>query len=390
MNDAVILIVDDDPSILTVMNKSLSGHYRVLAANSGERALELAHADPCPDLVLLDVLMPGMNGYDVLAKLKEDPATSGIPVIFITSMDSAENEETGLGLGAVDYITKPINPAILEARVKTQLTLKRASDFLQDKNAYLESEVNRRVEEERVIMGVAIENYSERQRLLIENRRLLKQSMTIQEEERKNLARELHDEFGQALAGIRMDVDFIRASIKDVDSEEMAAAEDIQTILDDAASRMQEMMERLRPMTIDYMGLEDALWEMVDKWKHRHHAIECSLIISDDLYNLSDTLGLAVYRIIQESLTNIVRHSQADHVDIKIDQTDDKVQLTIADNGQGMDKSQTVTGLGHIGMRERVQALGGTFDIESAPGEGVTIVAELPLVETDHKEELNE
>lgn len=156
MNNSTVLIVDDDPTILTTMNKVLAPSYRVRAANSGVRALAAAGKDPHPDLILLDVMMPGMEGYSVLSRLKEDSATRDIPVIFVTAMDTAGDEEKGLALGAVDYITKPIKPAILLARVKAHLTLKLARDFLHDKAAYLEAEVARRMEENQTIQNVSI------------------------------------------------------------------------------------------------------------------------------------------------------------------------------------------------------------------------------------------
>jgi signal transduction histidine kinase len=389
MSNATILIVDDDPVILTTMNKELSPIYNVRAVNSSALALEVASLSPNPDLILLDVMMPGMNGYAVLSKLKENSVTCGIPVIFITSMDATENEEMGLTLGAMDYIRKPIIPAILQARVKTQLALKQASDFLHDQNTFLEAEVERRVEEERRLMNVAIENFSERQRLLDENRRLLKQSMELQDEERKSIARELHDELGQALAGIRMDVDFIRGTISDVESEEMAAAEDIQSILDDTTSVIREMTERLRPMTIDYLGIEDAISETVEKWKSRNRNIECELTIIGELDDFSEILNLTLYRLVQESLTNVVRHAAADHVEILIERLADSINISIADNGQGMVKNHTVSGLGQIGMRERVQVIDGTFEIESRPGQGVKIMAILPIIKSPRRDEKN-
>ena len=113
MNDEVVLIVDDEPTNLTMLNKVLAGRYRIRAASSGERALQVAVTDPRPDLVLLDVEMPGMDGYQVLSRLKENQTTRGTPVIFVTSREAAEDEERGLGLGAVDYITKPIRPATI-------------------------------------------------------------------------------------------------------------------------------------------------------------------------------------------------------------------------------------------------------------------------------------
>jgi cyclic di-GMP phosphodiesterase len=156
MSDTTILIVDDEPSLLASISEILTPCYRVRAANSGGRALIVAGTDPRPDLILLDVKMPDLDGYSVLSRLKQDPATSHIPVIFVTTMETDTDEKKGLELGAVDYITKPIKPAILLARVKAQLILKQARDFLRDKNDYLEAEVARRMEENQTIQNVSI------------------------------------------------------------------------------------------------------------------------------------------------------------------------------------------------------------------------------------------
>lgn len=144
---ARILVVDDNPIDSTVLCRILSTHYNVLAAPSGERALQIALTVPQPDLILLDVVMQGMSGYDVLARLRGNPATRDIPLIFVTGLDSAEDEERGLKLGAVDYISKPCRAPIVLARVRTRLELKRARDSLANQNAYLEAEVARRMQE---------------------------------------------------------------------------------------------------------------------------------------------------------------------------------------------------------------------------------------------------
>ena len=151
-----ILIVDDTPQNLMVLGELLQPQYRVRAANNGERALRTANSDPRPDLILLDIMMPGMDGYEVLQRLRDDDATRDIPVIFITAMSSSENEEKGLALGAVDYITKPINPAIVLARVNTHLELKRARDRLAGENEWLEAEVMRRISENLLIQDLNI------------------------------------------------------------------------------------------------------------------------------------------------------------------------------------------------------------------------------------------
>ncbi len=151
-----ILVVDDTPDNIALLSALLKERYKVRAANNGERALAIAAGQPRPDLILLDIMMPGMDGYEVCERLKVDPHTADIPVIFLTAKVQVEDEEFGLRLGAVDYITKPISPPIVLARVETHLTLKRARQFLQDRNAYLEAEVWRRSREVMAIQEVTI------------------------------------------------------------------------------------------------------------------------------------------------------------------------------------------------------------------------------------------
>jgi putative two-component system response regulator len=151
-----ILIVDDTPENLTVLSEILQPTWRVRAANSGRRALQIAAGQPKPDLILLDVMMPELDGYAVLDELKANPETAEIPVIFVTAMDATEDEEHGLDAGAVDYITKPVRPAIVRARVRTHLELKRAKALLLDENHYLEAEVARRMRQNQIIQEVSI------------------------------------------------------------------------------------------------------------------------------------------------------------------------------------------------------------------------------------------
>ena len=135
---ATILVVDDTPDNLALMNNLFKDNYKVKIANGGEKALQIAASDAPPDLILLDIMMPGMDGYEVCRRLKRDPRTMNIPVIFLTAKTEAESEEHGLELGAVDYIAKPISPPIVMARVKNHLALKAMTDFLQEKNVELE------------------------------------------------------------------------------------------------------------------------------------------------------------------------------------------------------------------------------------------------------------
>ena len=127
---ARVLIVDDEPANVHVLAEALAGQYEVSFATDAARALQLAQAAPL-DLILLDVVMPGMDGFELLRRLKAEPATQRVPVIFVTAMDEIDDEERGLMLGAVDYLTKPIRPAIVRARVRTHVELKRQRDLLE-------------------------------------------------------------------------------------------------------------------------------------------------------------------------------------------------------------------------------------------------------------------
>ncbi|MEQ1528417.1 MAG: two-component system response regulator [Methylococcales bacterium] len=151
-----ILLVDDSPENLSILSELLQPMYSVRIAISGPKALRIANTEPRPDLIMLDVMMPIMDGYQVFARLRSDPATRDIPVIFVTAMNSMEAEQQGLDAGAVDYITKPIVPPIVLARVRTQLELKSARDWLRDKNSYLEAEVAKRMAENELIQELSI------------------------------------------------------------------------------------------------------------------------------------------------------------------------------------------------------------------------------------------
>ena len=152
----VILIVDDAAENLLVLSDLLRPQYKVLAATNGEGCLRVAHGPLRPELILLDVMMPGMDGYEVLTRLRDDPLTADIPVIFLTALATIGDEERGLRLGAADYITKPISPAIVLARVRTQLQVKQAADLLKNQNISLEREIARRMAKNDLTQQVSI------------------------------------------------------------------------------------------------------------------------------------------------------------------------------------------------------------------------------------------
>ena len=154
--NSTILIVDDTAENLSILVDILQPNYRVLATTSGAACLKIASSAPIPDLILLDVIMPDMDGYEVLFNLHQNPVTRDIPVIFLTALTTAANEESGLKLGAVDYITKPITPSLVLARVRTQIEAKHARDWMKNQNAILEAEVKKRMHENNLIQRVSI------------------------------------------------------------------------------------------------------------------------------------------------------------------------------------------------------------------------------------------
>jgi len=151
-----VLVVDDTPENLQLMHALLKERYRVLLANGGPAALRLARLEPRPDLILLDIMMPDLDGYTVCEALKADPETAPIPVIFLTARGEVEDEELGFRSGCVDYITKPVSPPTLLARVANHLALKAASDQLAHNNRYLIEEVERRTREVQMAQDVTI------------------------------------------------------------------------------------------------------------------------------------------------------------------------------------------------------------------------------------------
>lgn len=156
----VILIVDDTPDNITLLSALLKDIYKIKIATNGVKALHIASTQPSPDLILLDVMMPEMDGYETCKRLKENPATAEIPVIFLTAKSQVSDEEMGLKLGAVDYISKPVSPPIVLARVATQLNLVKARNLLQDQNKHLETLVQDRTRklakmQDAIIMAMA-------------------------------------------------------------------------------------------------------------------------------------------------------------------------------------------------------------------------------------------
>ena len=219
---------------------------------------------------------------------------------------------------------------------------------------------------------------------LEQNRRLSQRSMRVQEEERRNLARELHDELGQSLNAIKVDAVTIRDR-SDNAVEVQRSAKSIIDVSGQVYDVVRSLLQRLRPVALDELGLRSAVEYGVEQWQRRHTAVRCTVSAQGDLEGLSEEVNITLYRLAQECLTNVAKHAQATVVTIVLaraaggEHNGDEVRFSFEDNGRGFDPSRRRQGLGLVGLRERVEALGGSFDLQSAPGQGARVRASIPL-----------
>jgi two-component system sensor histidine kinase UhpB len=214
-----------------------------------------------------------------------------------------------------------------------------------------------------------------------ENRQLAEKSLAIQEAERRALAQELHDDLGQSISAIKA----VAVSIGQEPSSgaNAGAARTIAEISDHIYASVRGMMRRLRPVLLDEFGLVRAVEDLVDGWNERHADSFCRLETRGCLDDLGDALEIGIFRMVQESLTNASKHSQASEVTVTIERraepAGDCVRIAVRDDGRGFDPRSARRGLGLLGMRERAAALSGRFEVRSAPGQGVAISIELPV-----------
>jgi signal transduction histidine kinase len=201
---------------------------------------------------------------------------------------------------------------------------------------------------------------------------------TVREEERTSLARELHDEIGQILTAIK--IDLVTMEDKNDDEQTVKKKKDMGKLLSEGIQTVHSLCRQLRPGALDDLGLEEAIIGLVDDWKRRSET-ECTVCADIDEDALSDEIKTAVFRIVQESLTNVSRYARASKVEINLVADVQNLHFSIADNGRGFDAGaeQKPTSFGLLGMHERVQVLGGTLHVESSPGKGARIEGTIPL-----------
>ncbi len=212
---------------------------------------------------------------------------------------------------------------------------------------------------------------------ILNNHRLTTQLIRLQEDERKNIAHDLHDEIGQHLTAINIDASVILKTHDVLIAQESAMA--ISAVAMQMMEIVRAMLQRLRPAMLDELGLCASLHELIETWRQRNRSISVSINISSQLGIINETIAITAYRIVQECLTNITKHANARLVTIKIEPKADYLKILVQDNGHGFDTQLTSQGFGLAGMRERVEGLGGSFHLSSNQNIGVLIEASLPL-----------
>ena len=470
----MVLVVDDTPEILSLIHTLLRDTYQVKSANNGRKGLQIAQSEPQPDLILLDIMMPDMDGYEVCIQLKEDPKTRDIPVIFLTAKSEIENEERGFSLGAVDYVTKPIGPSVLLARVKTQIAahaqrrslegmfkdviefapviffvadedlsivqtnvqaekhfgysrqeltgmnlknlLPQCLQFMQSTTTQLHTQIGEakidanpeltclrddgtsfpgsatfsRLETlHGLLHTVVLFNVTDKKQTLkrlSETQDSLRELAAInesaRESERKSIAREVHDELGQVMTALRMRLSLMPMQFGADIPGLSESVDSMKALVDRAIKGVRNIATVLRPEALN-LGLVPAIEWLREEFL-RHNAVRCVF----DYRGLTDPIdemrAMLIYRIVQESLTNISRYAKATEVKILVNFSRPDVEVSITDDGCGFDPGEVMIKktFGLLGMRERALTLGCDLMILSRPGRGTTIAVKVPLNRT--------
>jgi signal transduction histidine kinase len=536
MDDAQsrILIVDDDPGVRGVLRELLAFEgYQVAAAGDGLEALEKA-AGLVPDLILLDVMMPGMDGFEVCRRLRAHPLLGQVPVVMLTALDDSDSRLRGIEAGADDFVSKPFEYVELQARVRTILQLNRYRRLLEERMqreqaeealaqrvtqlallnriggrlaAMLElddllTEAVRLVQDfgypritlftmepgggelvqkasagafssplapgsrlalgqglagrvaqhgERLlshdvaadphdtgscqdrsadcselavplrvggeVVGVLdvlsprLNAFDENDVMVLEiladqiatamhnaqlyeaeraaRRRLRDLAGYLEdarERERTYIAREIHDEFGQALTALKMDLAWLAKRLPADQDHLLAKVGSMSDLVDSSIQMVRRIATDLRPGVLDHLGLVESIEWQAQEFAKRA-GFDCQLHLTDQEFTLDKDLLTAVFRIFQETLTNVVRHAGATTVRVDLREDAGELVLIVQDNGKGMTESQITQSksLGLIGMQERARSWGGRVIFQATPGKGTTVTVRVPM---DHTTEV--
>jgi len=379
-----LLFVDDNFDNLLLLCDIFEGKgYNIQVAINGKQALELAEATS-PDLILLDIQMPDMDGYEVCKTLKDDDATKDIPVIFISGMGDIEDKIKAFEYGGVDYVTKPFQITEVFVRVQTQLALQRSKKQIEAANKEL-AEARDQLEQKVKSRTIDLEKTNAELRTSKEHLKGLSAYLQqVREEEKAHIAQEVHDELGATLTALNMDIHWLRNRVSKEDPMLREKITSMAGLVSVAAEASNRIVTSLRPSILDDLGLLAAIEWQADEFAKRY-GIVCSVTSNIEYLGLSKQRSIAVFRIFQEALTNIAKHAHARRTEVMLMRQDEKFFLQVADDGVGLPdgKAERENSHGVKGMKERAGFLEGELHIESGPGEGVRIEMWIPLGATE-------
>jgi signal transduction histidine kinase len=363
MSNPIVLIVDDNlTSRETLKGLLFDSGYDIVTASSGKEALEIA-SKRVPDVILMDVMMPGMDGYEVTRQIRQDPQLCEVPIIMITALDDRYSRLMGLKAGADDFLSKPYDSMELEIRLRGLHQVARYR-HLRDEREKLQ------------------QTYTLLEKQNEELKNLSAKIVEVQETEQRRLAVELHDDFGQLLTGLKISLE------KSLLADEKTIRTDIQQALDivnQLHNQVRELVLNLRPTILDDLGLFAAL-----DWFFKRFTQQTGIHVIHNVNPLEEkrfpnSIETSIFRLVQEALTNVARHAQVPEVMVTISLESKSIKVAVVDTGKGFDIGALVPGnsTGISGMRERVSWVGGSFNLNSIPGEGTIIECELPISETE-------
>jgi signal transduction histidine kinase len=343
---AKILLVDDEPKSLFALQELLSQlGEELMIAQSGEEALRLALKNDFA-VILLDVRMPGIDGFETARLIRARERSKSTPIIFLTAAaDEMTSMFRGYEVGAVDYLMKPVVPEVLKSKVAVFVELFRKSERLRESEDKL--------------------------------RRLAAHLISVREEERAHIAREIHDELGQVLTGLKMEVTWLAKRLKDKPLIEKT--DSMCALIDSSVQTVRKIATGLRPEMLDDMGLIAAVAWQAKEFQKRT-GIRCRAKLPAEV-KFDIDISTTMFRIFQEILTNVARHSRATRVDIELTLGAEQIGLEVSDNGVGIQDNELHArkSLGLLGMQERALLFGGDVRINGSPGHGTRVSVTIPL-----------
>jgi signal transduction histidine kinase len=384
-----VLLVNDDAASLLALASLLAQQgegYEVISARSGEEALRhvLKHDFA---VILLDVSMPGMDGFETAEAIHSHPRSAAVPIIFVTAHYADEMHRLkAYQRGAVDYLFTPIIPKILQTKVAVFVELAKKNLQLQHQKLELEA-LNSELQEQR---RQDLEHLNERrlaEQALRQSQEELRQLASyqerIKEDERKRIAREIHDELGQNLLALRIDVAMLHARTGASHPKLNKKVHSVLDHIDSTMKAMRAIINNLRPTVLD-LGLSAAIEWQVKEFQRRT-GIACELQLVEKELVVDDTRATALFRILQESLNNVFRHARASKARIDVQRRDGSLVMTVADNGVGIFPGcrRKANSFGLVGIKERISTLGGEFRIDTGEDAGTALTVSIPVASDD-------